>query len=69
MALDERKTAEVIETMKRFLNKRRPPENIRHQLDLCYKIEQQSVVIFGDKSCYLIIVTTLSNLRSFHCPA
>lgn len=46
MALDERKTAEVIETMKRFLDKRRPPENIHHQIDLDYKIDNQSVIIF-----------------------
>ena len=46
MAIDILKTLEVIETMENFIYKRRPPENIRHQLDLSYKIENQSIIIF-----------------------
>ncbi len=46
MALDILKTADIIETIENFLEKRRPPENIRHELDLDYKIDKQSVVIY-----------------------
>jgi len=46
MALDILKTADVIETIENFLDKRRPPEHIRHKVDLDYKIDNQSVVIF-----------------------
>ena len=46
MAIDTLKTLEVIETMENFIYKRRPPENIRYQLDLSYQIENQSIIIF-----------------------
>lgn len=46
MALNILKTADVIETIENFLAKRRPLENIRHEIDLDYKIEKQSVIIF-----------------------
>lgn len=38
-------TLEIIESLENFLERRRPPENIRDKLDLDYKIEKQSVVI------------------------
>lgn len=46
MAIDSIKTLEVIEAMENFLSRKRPPENIRNQLDIGYKIEGQSVIIF-----------------------
>jgi hypothetical protein len=46
MAIDIMQTLEVIEVMENFIAKKRPPEHIRHQWDLNYKIEDQSVVIF-----------------------
>jgi len=46
MALDLMKTAETIHALKLFLNTRRPPENIRHEIDLGYKTENQSIIIF-----------------------
>lgn len=32
--------------MDSFILKRRPPENVRNQLDLNYKIDKQSIIIF-----------------------
>lgn len=46
MAIDILTTAEVIEAMEKFIYKRRPPLEIRHQLDLSYKIDNQSVIIY-----------------------
>jgi|SRR5690606_39424553 len=46
MALDTLQAAEVIINLEKFLDKRRPPENMRHKLDLNYKIENQSITIF-----------------------
>lgn len=46
MPLDALQSAETIVALEVFLDKRRPPEHIRHQLDLSYKIENQSIIIF-----------------------
>jgi hypothetical protein len=46
MALDIMKTAETIHALELFLDTRRPPENIRHKIDLGYKTENQSIIIF-----------------------
>ena len=45
MAIDVFKTVEIIEVMENFLYNKRPDEAIRHQVDLIYKIENQSVII------------------------
>ncbi len=45
MPVDSLKTLEIIEVMENFLARSRPPVNIRHQLDIGYKIEDQSVYI------------------------
>ncbi len=46
MTLDALHAAETINALEIFIDKRRPPEHIRHQLDLSYKIDKQSVIIF-----------------------
>ncbi len=46
MPLDVLNQIDIIEAMENFIEKRRPPENIRNQVDLSYKIEDQSVIIF-----------------------
>lgn len=46
MALDVFKTLEVIEVMENFISRIRPAEHIRSQLDIGYKIEDQSIIIF-----------------------
>jgi hypothetical protein len=46
MAMDARQKVDIIEAMDNFMERRRPPENIRHEVDLSYKIENQSVILF-----------------------
>jgi len=46
MALTPQHTLEVIEAMEHFLEKERPPEHVRPQLDIDYRIDGQSVIIF-----------------------
>ena len=46
MAIDTLQTLEVIEVMENFLSRKRPPEHIRKQLDIGYKIEDQSIFVF-----------------------
>ena len=36
----------ITETLEKLMKKRRPPENVRHEADLGYKIDNQSVIIF-----------------------
>lgn len=45
MAIDILKTVDIIETMENYLEKVRPPQNIRKQLDIGYKIEDQGVIL------------------------
>ncbi len=46
MAIDTMQTLSVIEVMENFIARTRPPEHIRPQLDINYRIEEQSVIIF-----------------------
>lgn len=46
MPIDALQTVEIIEVMENYLSRNRPPEHIRKQLDLGYKIENQSILIF-----------------------
>ena len=46
MALDILKAAETIHALEVFMDKRRPPEKIRDKIDLDYKIENQSIILF-----------------------
>lgn len=46
MALSELETKRVDKALERFLEKRRPPAQIRDQVDLAYRIEGHSVEIF-----------------------
>lgn len=46
MNLDIAKTAEVIEALENYIDEIRPPENLRSELDIAYKIENQSVIIY-----------------------
>ena len=45
MAIDILKTVDIIEIMENYIEKVRPPEAIRNQLDIGYKIEDQSIVL------------------------
>ena len=46
MPIDSLQMLDVIEVMENFLDFRRPPEHIRHQVDLAYRVEELSVFIF-----------------------
>jgi hypothetical protein len=46
MALTFENEIEIIEVMERYLIDSRPPEEIRNKVDINYKIEQQSIIIF-----------------------
>lgn len=46
MAISIFQTLEVIEALENFIYKIRPPEELRDQVDITYKIEDQSVIIF-----------------------
>src|SRR5687768_1100287 len=39
-------TLDVIEIMENYIARVRPPENIRDQLDINYRIDNQSVILF-----------------------
>lgn len=45
MALDITKSVEIIEVMENYISRVRPPQEIRHQVDLGYEIETQSVIL------------------------
>jgi hypothetical protein len=46
MAMDNLHTLETIEAMENFIARKRPPEHIRHQLDIGYKIENQDIIVY-----------------------
>jgi hypothetical protein len=45
MALDGLHAVNIIETMENFLERVRPPEHMRSQLDVNYSIDRQSIII------------------------
>lgn len=45
MAIDILQTLDVIEAMENFIARKRPPEHIRSQLDISYKIDGQSIYV------------------------
>jgi Protein of unknown function (DUF3024) len=45
MALNNLQVLDIIEVMETFLERQRPPENIRPKLDIAYKIDGHSVVV------------------------
>ena len=59
MALDLMNTVEIIEVMENYIARVRPPKEIRDKLDISYRIENQSIILFEirpdwkDKTKYL----------------
>jgi hypothetical protein len=45
MPLNEKIKAQVIEIMEEYLEFKRPPVELRHKLDISYRIDGQSVII------------------------
>ena len=46
MALDLMNVVDVIEVMENYVASIRPPEHIREQVDISYKIDNQSIILF-----------------------
>src|SRR5206468_3239800 len=46
MALDALNTVDIIELMENYIARTRPPEEIRNELDINYKIDNQSIILF-----------------------
>ena len=53
MSIDSLQTLEIIEVMENFIESVRPPEHIRKQLDISYKIEDQSILVFEVRPSFL----------------
>lgn len=59
MALDIMTAVDTIETMENYISRNRPPKEIRNELDINYRIENQSIILFeirpiwNDKTKYL----------------
>jgi len=53
MAIDTYQTLDVLEIMEDYLERNRPPEHIRKDLDIGYRIDNQSVVLFEIRPDYL----------------
>lgn len=52
MALTAKETSDIEAAMADFMEKRRPPVEIRDRLDLAYRIEGQSVIIYDIRPCW-----------------
>jgi hypothetical protein len=46
MALELLNTVDIIEAMENYIARVRPPEHVRDRLDINYKIENQSIILF-----------------------
>ena len=46
MPIETLQTLEVIEAMENFIVRKRPPEHIRPELDISYRIDNQSIIVF-----------------------
>jgi hypothetical protein len=46
MALDVLNTVDIIEAMENFISRTRPPKEIRDELDVNYRIDNQSIILF-----------------------
>lgn len=46
MAIDILQTLDIIEALENFIDKIRPPEEMRDQYDISYKIDDQSVIVY-----------------------
>ncbi|MDH5379713.1 MAG: hypothetical protein OEW75_02605 [Cyclobacteriaceae bacterium] len=53
MALSLLNTIEIIETMENFVEAKRPPEEVRSQIDIGYEIDGQSIYIFEIRPAFM----------------
>ncbi len=52
MSLDIINSLEIIEVLENYISLIRPPEELRNQIDISYKIENQDVIIFEIRPLY-----------------
>ncbi len=52
MAFDGLDTVDIIEIMENYIDRIRPPKEIRMKLDVNYKIENQSIILFEIGPCW-----------------
>lgn len=53
MALNPENTVDIIEIMENWIDRVRPPEPIRSELDLSYTIDKQSIILFEERPAFL----------------
>ena len=46
MPIDPILTSEIIEKFENYIERKRPPKEIRNKLDIAYRIENQSIIIY-----------------------
>lgn len=46
MAFESKKEVEIIEVMNGYWVDARPPEEIKNEIDISYKVENQSIIVF-----------------------
>ena len=54
MALDVIQAAETINALENFIEKCRPREEIRDQLDIAYRIDNQSIIIYTIRPVFMV---------------
>lgn len=54
MVFREEERRNVEEVMASFMERRRPPERVRDQVDLDYSVERQSIVIFERRADWML---------------
>ncbi|GAA4415679.1 hypothetical protein GCM10023187_46380 [Nibrella viscosa] len=53
MALDPVKTLDIIELMENYIERIRPSQSIRDQLDIGYRIDNQSIILFEIRPSFM----------------
>jgi hypothetical protein len=53
MSISLLQTLDVIEVMENFIQRERPPEELRDKVDLSFKIEGQSVIVYEIRAHFL----------------
>ena len=54
MALQLENIVDIIEVMENYIERERPPVEIRDQLDLAYRIDDQSVILYDIRPLFLM---------------
>jgi hypothetical protein len=52
MSISLLQTVDIIEVMENFIESKRPPEELRDKVDLSFKIEGQSVIVYEIRALF-----------------